>query len=279
MNSLRRKIVNQLMIGLAALSVLVALVPLILIFLHLISKGLASLDYAFFTQLPKPVGEPGSGMAHAMLGTLVHVGVGFMMALPLGLLGGIYLAEYGIGPLAAAVRFSAEMLNGTPSIVIGIFAYALIVVPMGNFSAVAGSVALAIIMLPMIIRTTEEMMKLVPVPLREGALALGVPSWKTFLFIVLKTARGGIITGVLLAMARSAGETAPLLFTSLGNQFWNIKLTEPMAALPLQIYTYAISPFEEWRQDAWAGSLVLMGMVLLLSVLGRMILGKRMERH
>lgn len=268
---LRRKGMNLLMVFFSSLAVLFALIPLVFILLHLVSKGMGSVNLAFFTELPKPVGETGGGMLHAFIGTSMMVLIAGTVAIPIGLLGGIYLSEFGKEKTADVVRFAADMLNGTPSLIMGVFTYALLVLPLKNFSALAGGVALGIMMLPMVMRTAEEMLKLVPTTLREASLALGVPSWKTLLWIVLKTAQSGIITGVLLAIARVAGETAPLLFTALGNQFLSFNMLEPIAALPLQIYTFAISPFEEWHRQAWAGALVLICGVFILSLGARFL--------
>lgn len=266
------------MMGGTALAVLLGLIPLFLILADLLKLGFGSVNLEFFTHLPIPVGEVGGGMANAIVGSGLMIGVACVLALPVGLLGGLYLAEYGRGRLGSFIRFMADMLSGLPSIVIGIFVYSVVVVPMGHFSGLAGGVSLGIIMMPMIMRQTEEMLKLVPHSLREASLALGVPYWKTLFRVVFVTARGGILTGVLLAIARVSGETAPLLFTALGNQFWNLKLDQPMAALPLQIFTYAISPFEDWQRQAWAGALVLMGLVMLLNLISRFAMNSRLLR-
>jgi len=255
--------------GLALVCTVAVLAPLVLIIGYLLTKGVTSLSFDFFTQLPKPVGEPGGGMANAIVGTLLLIVLACAVGLPIGVGTGVFLAEYGHTRLAWAARFSADVLNGVPSIVIGIYAYTLIVLPTKTFSAYAGGVALGIIMLPIVARTTEEMLRLVPPSLREAALALGVPSWRTTLRVVIRTARGGIITGIMLAIARVAGETAPLLFTAFGNQFWHHGLGGPISSLPVQIYTYAISPFEDWHRQAWAGALVLVLLVSLCSVLAR----------
>ncbi|HVB96892.1 MAG TPA: phosphate ABC transporter permease PstA [Chloroflexota bacterium] len=271
----RRKVTNAFMLGLCVLAVAVALIVLVAILGYIVSQGGRALNVDFFTQLPKPVGETGGGMANAIVGSLVLIAIAGVIGLPIGVGAGVYLAEYGRGRLATVVRFMADVLTGVPSIAIGLFAYALFVVPFKSFSAFAGGFALAIIMIPVITRTTEEMVRLVPTSLREGALALGIPRWKMVLRIVLPTALSGIVTGALLAVARVAGETAPLLFTAFGNQFfWQGGLREPIAALPLQIFTYAISPYNDWHQQAWAGSLVLVAIVLILS-LGARVLVKR----
>ncbi len=270
-----RRFVNIFMFCASLLSVVVVLVPLFLVLFFIVSKGASSLNWSFFTELPRPVGEPGGGMGNGIVGTLSLIGLACLIGVPLGIFGGIYLSEFGKGRFALVVRFATDILNGTPSIVIGIFAYTLVVLPMGHFSALAGGVALGVLMIPTVIRTTEEMMKLVPNALREGALALGVSYSQTLIHVILKTARAGIVTGILLAVARIAGETAPLLFTALGNQFWSTSLREPIAALPLQIFTYAISPFEEWQKQAWAGALVLIGIVLLLNIGCRFAINNR----
>lgn len=250
---------------------ILAMIPLVLIFSDLLIRGGGALNFDFFTQLPKPVGETGGGMANAIAGTLMLILTASAMGVPVGVMGGIYLAEFGKGRFSSWVRFSADVLSGTPSIVIGIFAYTLFVLPMKGFSGVSGSFALAIIMIPIILRTTEEMMRLVPVSLREGALALGIHRWKMLTFVVLKTAASGIITAIMLAVARIAGETAPLLFTTLGNQYWNFSPLEPTAALPLQIYTFSISPYEDWQRQALAGAFVLIVIIFLLNALSRLI--------
>ena len=267
----RRRIVNIVAQVVATLCAIAVLIPLILIFTDLLSKGASSINFAFFTQLPKPVGEAGGGMANAIVGTLVLIGLASVIGLPIGVLAGVYLAEYGHGGFGWCVRFAADVLTGVPSIVVGIYAYTLLVLPLHSFSAYAGAWALAVIMLPIVARTTEEMVKLVPGSLREAALALGVPAWRMIIRVVLRTARGGIITGIMLAVARIAGETAPLLFTAFGNQFWQRGLSGPIASLPVQIYTYAISPFDDWHRQAWAGALVLLGLVFITSLSVRLL--------
>jgi len=269
LNSVRRYLVNQLVTVLAVMSTVVVIVPLVAILVYLIYMGASSLNLAFFTHIPAPVGETGGGMANAMVGSGVILGVASLLGIPVGIGAGVYLAEFGRGSLlAAAIRFTADVLNGVPSIVMGIAAWVLLVKGRG-FSALAGGVALAIMMVPTITRTTEEMLATVPHAIREAALGLGVPKWRTVLSVSLKTASPGIITGCMLAFARVAGETAPLLFTAFGNQFWSFKLTEPIAALPLQIYAYAISPYDEWHRLAWAGSLVLIVMIMVAVTLVR----------
>jgi phosphate transport system permease protein len=225
-------------------------------------KGIGSINWAFLTQTTKPVGEAGGGMANAIAGSALILGIASLIGVPIGIGAGIYLAEYGRGRLGNLVRFTADVLNGVPSIVIGIVAYGLVVLTQGHFSALAGGVALAIMMIPTITRTTEEMLLLVPYAIREAAYGLGVSRWRTTLSITLRTATSGVITGVMLAFARVAGETAPLLFTAFGNQFWNWKLNQPTAALSLQIFTYAISPFDEWHRQAWAGALILIVLIV-----------------
>ena len=267
----RRKVFNGLMVGLTYASAVLAVIPLVAIFVYLLSKGAASLSPAFFTEMPRPVGEPGGGMANAIVGTLLLVGVASAIGLPVGIGAGLYLAERGRSKLADVVRFLSDVLNGIPSIVIGIFAWQFLVRPLGHFSALAGSVALAVMMIPLVTRTTEEMIRTVPASLREAALALGYTRWRTSLTVVLRTAMAGIVTGALVAIARIAGETAPLLFTALGNQFWSTALDEPIAALPLQIFVYATGPFEEQHSLAWAGALVLIGIVLVISLVARFV--------
>lgn len=260
--SLRRRLTDHLVTVLAVLTVIIVLAPLIAIFGDLVYKGASSVNWAFFTKTPKPVGEAGGGMANAIIGSAFILGIASIIGVPFGVGAGIYLAEYGRNRLGAAIRFTADVLNGVPSIVIGIVAYAIVVLYQGHFSALAGGVALAIMMVPTISRTTEEMLLLVPQALREAAYGLGVPRWRTTLSIVLRTATSGVITGVMLAFARIAGETAPLLFTALGNQYWNVQPSQPTAALPLQIYVYANSPYDDWHRQAWAGSLVLIVLIV-----------------
>ncbi|HVP38989.1 MAG TPA: phosphate ABC transporter permease PstA [Candidatus Saccharimonadales bacterium] len=255
--------------------VLLALVPLISILAFIVSQGARAINLDFFIRLPKPVGEAGGGMANAILGTLELVGLACVLGLPVGILGGAFLSEYGNSPLAPAARFTADVLSGVPSIVVGVFVFALVVRPMHGFSAFAGGVALAILMVPTVMRTTEELMRLVPGSLREAALALGVSHWRTVLLVVLQNARGGIVMGVMLAIARIAGETAPLLFTALGNRFWSFELNQPIAALPMQIFTYAISPFDDWHRQAWAGALVLVVLVLAVNLVARVAVRQR----
>ncbi len=271
----RRKFVNAIMLSMTFACAVFALFPLFSIFVYVASKGITSINLDFFTHLPMPVGEKGGGMANAMVGTLLLVGLSSLWAVPVGVFGGVYLAEFGDNTMGMVVRFTADVLNGVPSIVIGIFAYTLLVLPLKSFSAVSGGFALGVMMLPTVMRTTEEMVRLVPQTLREASLALGVSQARTTVSIVLKTARSGILTGVILAVARISGETAPLLFTAFGNQFWHQSLMQPIAVLPLQIFVYAISPFDDWHRQAWAGALVLIVMVLLVSVFCRLMLRSR----
>ena len=259
---LRRRLTDHLMTGLAALTVILVLLPLGAVFGYLVYRGIGSINWAFLTQTPKPVGEPGGGMANAIAGSCVILAVASLIGVPFGIGAGIYLAEYGRNRIGDIVRFTSDVLNGVPSIVIGIVAYGLVVLPQKHFSALAGGVALAIMMVPTIARTTEQMLLLVPQAIREAAYGLGVPRWRTTLSITLRTATSGVITGIMLAFARVAGETAPLLFTAFGNQFWNWRTDQPTAALPLQIFTYAISPFDEWHKQAWAGALVLIALIV-----------------
>ena len=266
-----RRFVDRLASGLAAICTIALLVPLALILGYLLVKGVTALNADFFTRLPQPVGEVGGGMANAILGSLTLVALACVLGLPIGILTGVYLAEHGRTALGATVRFCADVLNGVPSIVIGMYAYTLVVLPMKGFSAYAGGIALGVIMLPIVARTTEEMIRLVPTSLREASLALGVPMWRTTISVVLRTARGGILTGIMLAIARVAGETAPLIFTAFGNQYWQSGLRGPIASLPVQIYTYAISPFDDWHRQAWAGALVLMTLIAATSLSVRLL--------
>lgn len=256
---------------LCSLAALLVIAPLGLIFFYLLQSGLGSLNVAFFTNLPKPVGEAGGGLANAIVGSGELLAIAALVGVPVGVLGGVYLAEYGSARANAVLRFVADVLNGVPSIIWGVVVYGLVVLPFKSFSAYAGGLALGFMMIPLIMRTTEEVLLLVPNSYREAALALGISRWKTILHIVMKTASKGIVTGVLLALARIAGETAPLLFTAFGNRFWNRSLSEPIAALPLQIFTYAISPYEDWHRQAWAGALVLVLMILLINLLVRFL--------
>ena len=259
------------MMSLTFIAALAAIIPLVLIFYYTISKGITYLNLDFFVAMPKPVGESGGGMANAIVGTLILIGIGGGIGIPVGIMTGTYLSEFGNNKFGYVVRFLTDVLSGIPSIVVGVVAYTMIVVPMKHFSALAGGVALGILMIPTITRTTEEMIKLVPHSLREAGLALGIPKWKTTLSIVLKTAWKGIATGVLLGLSRAAGETAPLLFTALGNRFWSTSIGQPIASLTVYIYDYAKSPFEDWNQQAWTAALVLILLISLLSLLFRVI--------
>jgi phosphate transport system permease protein len=256
-------------------STILVVAPLVAIFVYLMYKGASSLNLAFFTQVPKPVGEPGGGMANSIVGSAVLLGIASLLGIPIGIASGIYTAEFGRGTrLANTIRFTADVLNGVPSIVMGIAVYSLIVLPQKQFSAFAGGVALGIMMIPTITRTTEEMLLMVPLNVREAALGLGVPNWRAVLSITLRTASPGVITGCMLAFARVAGETAPLLFTAFGNQFWSTDLNQPIAALPLQIFVYAISPYDEWHRLAWAGALVLIALIVVSVALVRYVAGR-----
>ena len=265
----RRKVLNAVMVGLTWLAAIIATLPLLFILFYLLRKGASVITLEFFTAMPRPIGETGGGMANAIIGTVILVGLAMLVGLPVGIGAGLYLAEHRGSRLATVVRFLADVLNGLPSIVMGIFAWQFLVRPRGQFSAWAGGIALGAMMIPMVTRTTEEMVRLVPTALREAALALGYTRWRTSLTIVLRTAAAGIVTGALVAVARIAGETAPLFFTALGNQFLSTSLDEPIAALPLQIFNYAISPYESAHALAWAGALVLIALVLLVSVAAR----------
>jgi phosphate transport system permease protein len=266
-----RKFKSRAMAGLLFACALLVMAPLFLILYFLIREGASALDWNFLTQLPKPTGETGGGMANAIIGTLVLLAMAAVIGVPLGVMGGIYLAEYGSDRANYWLRFAADVLNGIPSIVWGMVVYVLLVVPFKTFSAYAGGVALGFMMVPLVMRTTEEVLILVPQGYREAGLALGIARWKIITVIVVKTALKGIITGVLVALARVAGETAPLLFTALGNNFWSHRLSEPISALPLQIFSYAISPYDDWHRQAWAGALVLMAIILSLNVLVRVL--------
>jgi phosphate transport system permease protein len=272
-----RQVKSNVIVFLCGASVVAALVPLAMILFYVISHGAAALNWDFFTQIPKPVGEPGGGMANAIVGTLILIAIAGSIAVPVGVVAGIHLAEYGGTRFAFAVRFAADVLNGVPSIVIGIFAYGLVVLPVHRFSALAGGFALAIMMIPIVTRTTEELLRLVPPGLHEGALALGATRTRAMFTVILPAALPGIVTGILLALARIAGETAPLLFTAFGNRFWSTSLTQPIGSLTVQIFTYAISPYEDWHRQAWAGAFVLVAMILILSILARLVT-RRLER-
>jgi len=273
---LRRQITDKFFTGLAAGLSVVVITALIAIFAYLILRGAGSVNWEFFTQIQKPVGEAGGGMANGILGSMMILVIASCMGVPVGIGAGVYLAEFGRGRLRHLIRFTADVLNGVPSIVIGMVAWGLVVVQQKHFSAFAGGVALAIMMIPTVCRATEEMLLLVPQAVREAAFGLGIPQWRTTLSIILPTARAGIVTGVMLAFARVAGETAPLLFTAFGNQFWNLRPNEPIAAMPLQIYTYALSPYDEWHRQAWAGALVLVALIVGTTTLVRFVFLRRM---
>jgi phosphate transport system permease protein len=277
MRNWRRRFVSNLILVLCGAAVLLALAPLALVLFYVITQGISSLNAAFFTHMPAPVGEPGGGMANAIVGSLIVTGLGALFAIPIGLMSGIYAAEYQGTRLAMGVRFAADTLNGVPSIVVGVFAYGVAVLPFRHFSALAGGLALAIMMLPLVMRTTEELLLLIPSSLREGALALGATRARAVLTVVVPAAAPGILTGVLLALARVAGETAPLLFTAFNNRFFTMDVREPISTLTVQVFTYAISPYQDWHRQAWAGALVLVAMVFTCSMLARLATA-RMDR-
>jgi phosphate transport system permease protein len=266
-----RRVKSAGMTAVLCVCAVAVMAPLFLVVYFLLKEGASSLDWNFFTQLPKPTGEPGGGMANAIVGTLTLLAMAAVVGVPVGIFGGIYLAEYGSEGANAWIRFAADVLNGVPSIVWGLVVYLMLVVPFKTYSAYAGGVALGLMMIPLVMRTTEEVLVLVPQSYREAALALGIARWKVIVVIVLRTALKGVVTGVLIALARVAGETAPLLFTALGNNFWNRNLAEPISALPLQIFSYAISPYDDWHRQAWAGALVLVGMILGLNIIVRLL--------
>ena len=266
----RRRLLSSLFVGACGLSVLVALVPLALIMFFVVSQGVQALNWDFFTSMPKPVGQDGGGMANAIVGTLMLSGLAALLAVPIGVISGVYLSEYPGTRLASVVRFASDTLNGVPSIVIGVFAYGLAVLPFKQFSTLAGGLALGIMMIPIVAKTTEELLLLVPGSMREGALALGATRGRAVLTVIVPAALPGIITGIVLALARVAGETAPLLFTSFNNRFFSTSLTQPISSITVQVYTYAISPYEDWHRQAWAGALVLIAIVLGCSILARL---------
>ena len=276
-NAGRRKIVSRVFEALCAAAVLLALVPLAFILFYVIKEGFSALNWAFFTQMPKPVGELGGGMANAIVGTLILIGLAALFAVPVGCICGIHLAEYPNAKFSSVVRFAADVLNGVPSIVIGIFAYAIAVLPVKRFSALAGGIALGLLMIPIVVRTTEELLRLVPSGLREGALALGASRSRAVFTVIVPAALPGILTGILVALARVAGETAPLLFTALGNRFWSTSLTQPIASLTVQVFTYANSPYDDWHRQAWAGAFLLVMIILSLSIIARLAV-RRLER-
>ncbi len=274
-----RKVRNcaaQILISLAAL---LAIVPLVFVFVHVIKSGMPALNLAFFTSLPSPVGQSGGGMANSLIGSLILVVFGTVIGIPIGVFGGVFLSEYGKGKIAFFMRFSVDLLTSVPSIVVGLYIYSMVVVPTKTFSAYAGGLALSILMFPFVVKTTEEVLRLIPQHIREAGLALGIPRWRVIVSIVLKGAIPSVTTGILLGIARIAGETAPLLFTAFGNRFWPHGLNEPMPSLPVQIYSYAISPFEEWHKQAWAGALLLMSMVFLFNLVARLLLFRDKSGH
>lgn len=275
LNSKLRKIKSRVMTLICILSAVVVMVPLFIILFYTLKQGFSSISWSFFTQMPKPAGEAGGGMANALMGTAILIGLGSLIGIPVGIFSGIYLSGENSSLFSKSIRFLTEVLNGIPSIVIGVVAYIIIVIPMKKFSALAGGFALGILMIPLITRTTEEMLRLVPETYREAALALGAPRWKATLFVVLPAAFKGIFTGILLSIARAAGETAPLLFTALGNRFWSTRLDEPIASLTVFIYDYSKAPFEDWNRQAWAAALVLILIVTLVNLSFRAITRKR----
>ena len=262
----RRKTFGKVMLAASLAAALSCVVLLVWIMGYVFIQGISGINVAFFTELPTPVGVEGGGMANAIVGSIIVVGMASLMAVPVGIAAAIYLSEYGRGVFASVVRFVSDVLAGVPAIVAGIVAYALVVAPMGRFSALSGSVALALLMLPIIVRSSEEIFRTVPDSLREASLALGVPRWRTILRVVLRTAAGGLVTGIMLAVARVGGEAAPLLFTAFSNSFWNVRPDQPIATLPVQLFNYAISPYEDWHKKAWAAALVLIFMVLILNL-------------
>jgi phosphate transport system permease protein len=255
--------------GLTFLCTVAVLTPLFVILFFLMRTGLAALNLDFFTHLPGAAGEPGGGMANAIVGSLLLVGIAGVLGVPIGVLGGVFLSEYPNSVLGHVARLAADVMNGIPSIVMGLFAYTVLVLPLHHFSTLSGGIALGVMLIPTVMRTTEEIVRLIPQSIREASLALGIPQWKTMVRVILPTAAGGIVTGIMVGLARIAGETAPLLFTAFGNRFWNWDLMKPVAALPLQIFSYAISPFDDWHRQAWAGALVLVAMVLVINIAAR----------
>jgi phosphate transport system permease protein len=276
-NLRRRKIFSRVFETLCALAVIIALIPLAMILFYVIKEGFGALNLDFFTHMPKPVGESGGGMANAIGGTLILIGLASLFAVPIGCICGIHLSEYPRTKFSSVVRFAADVLNGVPSIVVGIFAYGIVVLPVKRFSAIAGGVALGLLMIPIVVRTTEELLRLVPGGLREGALALGATRGRAVFSVIVPAALPGILTGILVALARVAGETAPLLFTAFNNRFWSTSLTQPISSLTVQVFTYAISPYDDWHRQAWAGAFLLVMMILTLSILARLAV-RRLER-
>ena len=273
-----RKFKNILFLVITLIAALAVLIPLFMIIQFVLVQGASSLTWSFFTELPKPVGETGGGMRHAILGTIYIVGLGAMIAIPIGVACGVYLSEFSKSKLSKTLKMTIDLMSGIPSIVIGIFAYLVVVVPLKSFSALAGGISLSIIMIPIIIKTSEEILKLVPNHIREAGLALGLPRWKVIFYIILKGSLSNLLTGMILAISRAAGETAPLLFTAFGNMYFSYSLNEPMASLPVQIYTYAISPYKDWQRQAWAGAFVLMVLILTMNLFARFILTKMKDK-
>jgi phosphate transport system permease protein len=273
----RRRLLSNFVVFLCGAAVVLALIPLAFVFFYVVKQGFSSLNWDFFTKMPKPVGETGGGMANALVGSLILIGIASAIAIPVGMIAGVYLSEYANKPFASLVRFTADVLNGIPSIVVGIFAYSLVVLPVKHFSALAGGIALGFMMIPIITRTTEELLNLVPSSLREGALALGATRARAAFSVMVPAALPGIMTGILVSLARISGETAPLLFTAFNNRFFSTRLDKPISSLTVQVYTYAISPYEDWHRQAWAGALVLVALIFLFSVLARVVT-KRLER-
>jgi len=273
----RRKYVDRVVRGLCVLGTVIAVVPLVSVLYYVLVRGIGGINLDFFTELPKPVGETGGGMGNAVLGTLKLVGLACLFGIPPGVLAGVYLAEFGNSKFGGAVRFAADVMSGVPSITVGLFVYSLVVMTTKHFSAIAGGIALAILMLPMVTRTTEELLKLVPESLREAALGLGVPKWRATLRVMLRTALPGIAVGIMLSVARVAGETAPLLFTAFNNRFWSTGVNEPTASLSVNIYTNAVSPYEDWHRQAWAAALVLLLTVLVLNISARFLVRSRVR--
>jgi len=276
-NLRRRKLFSHFFEILCGLAVVIALIPLAMILFYVIKEGAGALNWDFFTKMPKPVGETGGGMANAIVGTLILISIGALFAVPVGGICGVHLAEYPSTKFSSVVRFAADVLNGVPSIVVGIFAYGLLVMPVKRFSAIAGGVALGLLMIPIVVRTTEELLRLVPGGLREGALALGARRSRAVFGVIVPAALPGILTGILVAIARVAGETAPLLFTALGNRFWSTSLTQPISSLTMQVYAYANSPYDDWHRQAWAGAFLLVMIILTLSIAARLAV-RRLER-
>lgn len=279
MRTWRRKLLSSVIVALSFGAVLLALLPLAAVLFYVVKEGIASVNWAFFTHMPAPVGESGGGMANAIVGTLIVTGLGGLFGIPIGVIAGLHASEYRGSALANATRFAADTLNGVPSIVIGIFAYAVVVLPMHGFSALAGGFALGVMMLPLVMRTTEELLLLVPGTLREGALALGATRARAAFSVVLPAALPGIMTGILLALARVAGETAPLIFTAFNNHFFTSDPTQPISTLTVQVWNYAVAPYEDWHRQAWAGALVLVLLVLICSVLARLATARMAKMH